>query len=334
MGDEERKGTIMIDLLTALTAAASLILALNIGANNSAAEMGPACGAGIRSRRQALILIAVFCTAGAVFAGNRVMETVGHKLLGEGTLTGNKTGALIILISAFSLMGAANLFRLPLSSAHAVVGATVGLGLYYAKFNTPVMVNLLVWWVVTPLASLLFSYLLGRLLHQRARDLLNVRYGEQNIRRVLGWAITLSGCWMAFSAGSNSLAKALGPAVGAGVFTPTTAAVAGGLAMACGALLLGGRVIRTVGKEITPICPICAVLVELVAGSIVFSASRYGIPVSLAEIVTCSVIGFSCAANGVGKTSTNLHVRRILAFWPASPVIAGAFAVGLRLLLK
>ena len=321
----------MSGILAALTGATSVLFALNIGANNSAAEMGPAYGAGVRSKRQALLLIAVFCTAGAILAGGRVLHTVGHGLIGEGALAANPAGALIVVVSAVALVGLANALRVPVSTAHAVVGAMVGLGLFYGSVNLALVGAMLAWWVATPLTSLTVSYLLGRLLlPQMVRGIGGLR-SERAVRRVLGWALTLSGCWVAFSAGSNSLAKALGPAVGAGVFSPTVGAVLGGLGMATGALLLGGRMIKTVGKEITNLCPVCAILVEVVSGSIVFTASRFGMPVSLAEIVTCSVIGFACAANGVKGTAGNHHVRRMVVLWPAAPVVAMALAFGLRL---
>ncbi len=55
----------MVGFILPLLGLASAGLAVNIGANNSAAEMGPAYGAGARSRKQALLLIAIFCTAGS-----------------------------------------------------------------------------------------------------------------------------------------------------------------------------------------------------------------------------------------------------------------------------
>ena len=91
----------------------------------------------------------------------------------------------------------------------------------------------------------------------------------------------------------------------------------------------GGRMIRTVGKEITPICPLCAFLIEMVSASIIYTGSHFGRPVSLAEIVTCSVIGFGWAANGFRSTSQNQHVRRILVLWPAAPVLSAAAAFAL-----
>ena len=321
-------------LLTILTGGASIGLALNIGANNSAAEMGPAYGAGVRTRRQALLLIAIFCTTGAMLAGGRVLHTVGHRLIGERTLSASPAGALVVILAAMCLVGLANWLRVPVSTAHVVVGAMVGLGLFYGTANLRLLATVAVWWVATPLASLVISYLLGRLLYIRMIRLVGRFRSEQTVYRFIGWAITLSGCWMAFSAGSNSLAKALGPAVGAGVFSATSGALVGGAAMSLGAVLLGGRTLKTVGKEITSLCPLCATLVELVSGSIVFTASRFGVPVSLAEIVTCSVIGFGLAANGLKQTTDNRHVRRILVLWPTAPVAAAALSFGLRLAVR
>jgi PiT family inorganic phosphate transporter/sulfate permease len=324
----------MGNTLLILTSASSLGLAWNIGANNAAAEMGPAYGAGVRSRRQAVVLIAIFCTLGAVTAGHRVVYTIGHRLIGERTLSANPGGALIVTLCALLVIGLANLLRAPISTAHAVVGGTVGLGVLNGATNLPLVATIVGWWVATPLASLLVSYLLGRFLYRRLLRAVAALGSEHQVHQAVAWGVTLSGCWMAFSAGSNSLAKAMGPAVGAGVFQPLTGAALGGLAMAAGALVIGGRVMSTVGKEITSLCPLCAVLVEVLSASILFTASRFGMPVSLTEIVTCSVIGLGLAANGVKSTADNYHVRRILVLWPAVPLVTAALAVGLQLVAR
>ena len=52
------------------------------------------------------------------------------------------------------------------------------------------------------------------------------------------------------------------------------------------------------------------------------AASFAGIPVSLAEIVTAGIIGFSCAQQGFGVTARNRHVMRIAFFWIVIPFIA------------
>jgi len=320
----------MDSLLGGLIIGASLALAVNIGANNSAAEMGPAFGAGVRTRLQSLLLIAVFCTAGAILAGDRVVHNVGHGLLAGEGLAANPAGALVVIIAAVSLIAIANALKAPLSTAHVVVGAIVGLGFCYGAVNLGLAGKMVAWWVATPVCALALSYLAGRKLYPLLIKGLGVLRRDETVLRTMAWLLTLSGCWMAFSAGSNSLAKAMGPAVGAKVLLSSQAAVMGGLGMALGAFLLGGRVLNTVGKEITKLCPVCAMLVELISASIIFTASRFGMPVSLTEIVTCSVIGFSCAANGLRGTSQNRHVRRILLLWPGAPAAAGLIAFVLQ----
>jgi phosphate/sulfate permease len=310
-------------MISLLTGALSIGLAVNIGANNSAAEMGPAYGANVRSRREAVGLIAVFCIAGAVLAGHRVMDTIGHRLVGSDALSASPSGVLIVVVSALCLIGLANVLRVPLATSHAIVGAVVGLGLFVGTVNRPLVLTIVAVWIATPLLALGVAYGTGRYLYPRLLHAFGRFRSETAVKAVLAWSVTLSSCWMAFAAGSNSLAKAMGPAVGAGVFPAGTAAVVGGIGMAVGALLLGGRMIHIVGKEITAICPLCAVLVQVISAMIVIGASRYGMPVSLAEIVTCSVIGFSCASRGFRGAAQNPHVRRMLVLWPAAPVGAG-----------
>jgi phosphate/sulfate permease len=67
--------------------ALSTLLALNIGANNSAASMATAYGAGVRSKREAVILIAVFALMGAFLAGARVIKTLSGGLVPESVLS-------------------------------------------------------------------------------------------------------------------------------------------------------------------------------------------------------------------------------------------------------
>jgi sulfate permease len=319
----------MLGGIPALLGVASAGLAVNIGANNAAAEMGPAYGAGARSRKQALVLIAIFCTAGAAFAGGRVLHNVGKGLVGEHTLAASPIAAFIAVVVAQALIVLANVLKVPLSTAHVVVGAMIGLGLYFGTVNIPIASAIVVWWVATPLISLTACFLLGRIVYPGlVRAVGNLR-SERKVYSALNWSLTVSGCWMAFAAGSNSLAKAMGPVVGAGVLSSRLAAAFGGLSMALGALLFGRGMLNTVGKEITKMCPICASLVELVSATTVFTASRFGMPVSLAEIVTCGVIGFSLASKGLKETTDNRHVRRMALLWPMAPVAAAGLAFSL-----
>ena len=104
--------------------------------------------------------------------------------------------------------------------------------------------------------------------------------------------------------------------------------------MAAGACFVGHRLLHTVGKGITAIDPLKATLIELVCGTIILTSSCAGVPVSLAEIVTCSVIGFASAHAGLGMTAKNLNVRTIYKLWPACPLTSMATSFSIAWLVK
>jgi PiT family inorganic phosphate transporter/sulfate permease len=311
-----------------------MVLAMNVGANNSAAEMGPAFGAGVRSKREAIGLIAIFSMLGALIGGTHVVHTVGSGIVPGPILQTHVGAVIIILLSASSIIALANIARVPVATSHAMVGSVTGMGIYYGSVNWQQVSVIIVWWLVTPLAALMISYGLGRFAYARlARWIANLP-AQRTVQRFYRGFVTLSGCYMAFSAGSNSLAKAVGPIVGAGILPSSWAAVLGGLGMATGALIVGHRLLQTVGKDITPLDPLKAVLVELVCGSIVLTSSYAGVPVSLAEIVTCAVIGFGCAHAGIEATTSNRHVRTIYKLWPACPLTTAATSFAFAYLAK
>ncbi|MGB8218081.1 MAG: inorganic phosphate transporter, partial [Candidatus Methanoperedens sp.] len=95
-----------------------------------------------------------------------------------------------------------------------------------------------------------------------------------------------------------------------------------------GALLMGGRILDTVGKDICELCVIRAVFVEFTSAIIVHAASILGIPVSLGEIVASGIIGIGCANSGMQIVKSNT-VKKILIAWVISPILAATVAFAL-----
>lgn len=317
-----------MEILSLVAIGVSVMLALNVGGNNSAAEMGPAFGSGIRSRLEAVILIAVFSMLGAIFAGDHVVHTVGTGLMDASHLRAHTGAVIVILLSATALIALANVLHVPVATAHAMVGAVVGMGLYFGSVQWANLFRIMAWWLVTPVASLVISYFLGHRLYPWLAPRLAHADRAPVAHRVYRGFVTVAGCYMAFSAGSNSLAKAVSPLVGAGILSITQAAVLGGLCMAAGAAIVGHRLMHTLGKGITPLDPLKATMVEVVCGTILLIASYAGVPVSLAEIVTCSVIGFGLAHAGLKDTLRNKYVRTIYKLWPVTPLATLALSFG------
>ena len=290
-------------------------LALNIGANNSAASMATSYGAGVRTKKEAVILIAIFVFLGAVMAGAPVVDTMGKGLVPANVLSSNGGLVLIVLLLAMLFISWANFAKVPIATTHAIVCALVGVGLYSNTLNSSKFIDIVIWWVLGPLAVLLVNYLIARYFYFRILHFLASNFSDTRV-------LTISGSFIAFSAGANNSANAVGPIVGLGVIESTSGAIIAGVAMGAGALLLGGRVLETVGKQITEICIIRAISVELSGGILIIIASYAGVPVSIAEIITCGIIGFSFAQHGVGVTAKNRHVLRIAFFWIVVPIVS------------
>lgn len=312
----------------------AVFMGLNIGGNNAAAAMGAAYGARVRTKHQAVILIGIFSLLGAIFGGGEVIKTLGSGILPSGTILLN--GAIVAVGAAGITVFLANLFRIPISTSQAAVGSVVGIGLFYgsSKLNLPLLGYIVSWWVVTPILAWLLAYLMAKYLYT---DILiwlaDHSDSEASIKKLLNILLTISGCYVAYSAGANNAANAVGPFVGAGLMDSFWGAMLAGIAIGFGALLMGGRILDTVGKEITELCIIRATFVEFTAAILVHVASILGVPVSLGEIVAAGVIGIGCANSGMHLVKGEV-VKKIMIAWVVSPLLAGALAFALMNLIQ
>ena len=117
----------------AVVAAAALgaYMALNIGANDVANNMGPAVGAGALPMAGAIALAAVFESAGALIAGHDVIETVSRGILDPGVVSSVASFPLAMiaaLLGAALWVNLATWLRAPVSTTQAVVGGMLGAG--------------------------------------------------------------------------------------------------------------------------------------------------------------------------------------------------------------
>lgn len=304
----------------------AVALAMVMGANNAGVQMAPAFGAGARSRWASLALFAVFTALGAVLMGDAVTETVGRNLF-----THAFNGAalhFLVLAPAITvvLIGAATFLGVPVPTTPVAICSLVGVGLYFGNVNGIEFGRVVLWWVGTPVATLLLTWIAGKLLLARFPAHLHRDGLSPRARRVIAWLLTAEGCYSAFAIGSNNVGNAMGPLLGSpvtaegfGMFWPL---VIGGLGFAAGTILWGSRVLETLGKGITELCSIRALVVGMVASTAILVASIFGAPVSGALVVTSGVIGFSLALSGARRTAENRNVRKIVLVWATGPALA------------
>jgi PiT family inorganic phosphate transporter len=132
-------------------------MALNIGANDVANNVGPAVGGRAMSMTTALIIAAICESSGALLAGGDVVSTIAKGIIvPPETLQGRPFVFLMMsaLLSAAIWIHLATILRAPVSTTHSIVGGVLGAGLAAAgpaivQWGT--MTAIAASWVISPL---------------------------------------------------------------------------------------------------------------------------------------------------------------------------------------
>lgn len=302
-----------------LALALAFFFAINIGASGAAASMGAAFGAGaVRGKTIALGLVAVSVFLGAVLGGGEVVKTIGNDLIPAELLS--IPIVLIILAGATGTLFVANLLGIPLSTSEVTVGSIVGVGLAFQALYLNKLLTILSLWVLVPAVAFGIAYLLSKGVYLLKRRYPGLKQGSR-WQKGLSLLLIGTGCWEAFSAGMNNVANAVGPLVGAGLISTSAALWWGGLFVALGALLLGGKVLETNGKRITSFSLLEGSIVSGTGGTLVVIASIFGIPVPLTQVTTSAIIGVGTAQGGFQLWQKNVVVQ-IFKVWLVSPVLS------------
>jgi inorganic phosphate transporter, PiT family len=147
-------------------------MAMNIGANHVANNMGPVVGSGALSLGGALVLAAVFESLGAVVAGGNVIGTVKGGIINARQITDASAFAAVMLaalIAAALWINLATVLDAPASTTHSIIGAMVGAGVAaggWELINRATLGDIALGWLVSPFAggalAAAFLYLIKR----------------------------------------------------------------------------------------------------------------------------------------------------------------------------
>jgi PiT family inorganic phosphate transporter len=107
-------------------------MALNIGANDVANNVGPAVGSKALTLAGAIAIAAIFEAAGALIAGGEVVSTIKKGIIDPG-LIGDSDTFIWLMIAALLAAGlwlnAATAIGAPVSTTHSIVGGVLGAGI-------------------------------------------------------------------------------------------------------------------------------------------------------------------------------------------------------------
>ena len=131
-------------------------MALNIGANDVANNMGPAVGGKVLTVMSAVIIAAVCESAGALLAGGDVVKTVSKGIIAPGedlSVVDFRYLMLSALLAAALWINLATYLSAPVSTTHSIVGGVLGAGIAAAGVglvNWPTMAAIAASWVISP----------------------------------------------------------------------------------------------------------------------------------------------------------------------------------------
>lgn len=161
-------------------------MALNIGANDVANNVGPAVGAKAVSLKTALVLAVVFECAGALLAGDKVLDTVATDILPLASGLEPElfmTAMMSALIASAVWIHIATYIGAPVSTTHSVIGGIVGAGIAAAGWSAlswPVIGAIIASWVFSPLLGALvaaaFLWFINAMIVDRENKLAAARF--------------------------------------------------------------------------------------------------------------------------------------------------------------
>ncbi len=131
-------------------------MALNIGANDVANNVGPAVGSKALTMTGAIIMAAICESAGALLAGGDVVSTISRGIIDPTNVANTETFVWLMmaaLISAALWINLATILNAPVSTTHSIVGGVMGAGIAAAGFGAvswPVMAGIAASWVISP----------------------------------------------------------------------------------------------------------------------------------------------------------------------------------------
>ncbi|MCF6233320.1 MAG: inorganic phosphate transporter [Rhodobacteraceae bacterium] len=186
-------GQFPVNMIVVVAAIFGAYMAINIGANDVANNVGPAVGANALSMSGAIAIAVVAESAGALLAGGDVVSTIAKGIVDPEAMQDTQTfiwAMMAALISAALWVNLATWVGAPVSTTHSVVGGVMGAGVAAAGLsavNWMTMSKIAASWVISPVLGGVVAAALLALIKAR------IIYREDKIAAARVWVPVLVG---------------------------------------------------------------------------------------------------------------------------------------------
>jgi PiT family inorganic phosphate transporter len=151
-------GGVPNNMFLAVAALIGAYMAMNIGANDVANNVGPAVGSKALTLTTAIIIAAIFEASGALIAGGDVVQTIKSGIIDISAFGGNPDqfiwAMMAALLAAALWLNFATMMKAPVSTTHSIVGGVMGAGIAAAGFSVvswSTMGSIVASWIISPI---------------------------------------------------------------------------------------------------------------------------------------------------------------------------------------
>lgn len=318
-----------MDAITIVGLVSATLLAFANGANDISKSIATLVGSGESDYKKAVVVTSLAVAAGAVLASTWAVKMT--LLFTKGMLSPqvqlNQAFALAILAGAVGWVLLSARVGMPVSTTHAIVGATLLTGVYAFGFDqvlwgsvwTKVALPLL----ISPVAAFGVAWLAFRFLHWLCREhyCLNCHWAH--------WACAVSS---GFARGLNDTPKIAGMGFFFYAVMDPTVTVAPrwfflvlAAANAAGGLIMGLRVTETLAHKVTRMNHLEGFAANLATTAMVIGTAVHGFPVSTTHVSGSAIMGMGLRKGGAGLNFS--VVGQIALAWLVTLPTAGALGV-------
>ena len=237
-----------------------IFMGWSLGSNDSANVFGTAVAAKTIKFRVAVILCSIFIILGSIIGGANGIHTL------NGLVKQTLDTAFIASLAAAITVTIMTIFKLPVSTSQAMVGAIIGIGISVKDLNLSGLSKIALIWLGTPFGAVILALILYPLLG-KILDSLPINIFTRDF--ILKICLIVAGCYASFSLGANNVANVTGVYANVGLISLFNALLIGGVSIALGVITFSKRVMMTVGSKLVKLDSFSAFIAVLSMGIIV-----------------------------------------------------------------
>lgn len=282
---------------------------------------------------QAITLSSIFNLIG-VFSGTAVAITIAQGFANP--IFATNTVVFSALLSAITWNLTTWVLGIPSSSSHALIGGLVGAIIFkfgYIHVNyKALLLKVAVPMVLSPVLGFILAAVIVLVLQRIFMNYKEPKRLNNYIREVQ----VVSSAFLSFSHGSNDAQKTMGVItltlfhahIINSTIVPLWVIIMCAICMAFGTLSGGMRIIKTLSTRVAKLKPINGFAAEITSAVLLFSGSRFGLPLSTTHAVSGSIMGTG-AVTGNRFGVNWAVVKHMVIAWvltlPCCMLLAGLF---------